>query len=128
MMTTKEVGTRLVELLKARKNRQAIEELYADNVVAVEPIEMEPGKGRETVGKDAVLASSDWFFNMFEVHDATCEGPYPFDDHFICFMSIDLTAKQGPMAGQRMQMKEAGRYEVQNGKITRTEFYYAHDC
>ena len=35
-----------------------------------------------------------------------------------------MTAKCGPMAGQRMQMQEAGLYTVDNGKIVMEEFYY----
>ncbi len=125
--TANEVGKRLVELCKQGQNRKAIEELYADDAVSIEAMAAGP-KGRETKGKKDLLAGSDWFFEAHEIHAGEIDGPYPCDDKFICFMSIDLTARQGPMAGQRMQMKEACHYTVKNGKITRSEFYYDPGC
>ena len=125
--TTKAVGTRLVELCAQGQHRRAIEELYADDAKAVEAVAGGP-QGRETIGKENLLAGSDWFFNAFEIHDASIDGPYPCDDEFICFMSIDLTAKEGPTAGQRMQMKEAARYQVRDGKIVKSIFYYDPGC
>lgn len=39
-------------------------------------------------------------------------------------MKIDVTAKEGPMANQRMQMDEVCLYTTQAGKITEVEFYW----
>ena len=36
MPTTLEIGKRLVELCKQNKNLQAVEELYADNIVSLD--------------------------------------------------------------------------------------------
>lgn len=119
-----EVGKRLVELCKSGEHRRAIEELYAEDAVAVEAMVCGP-RGRETRGRNDLLAASDAFNETNEIHSSAVDGPYPFDDRFICFMSIDLTPRQGPMAGQRMQMKEACHYTVKDGKVTRSEFYYA---
>jgi ketosteroid isomerase-like protein len=124
---TMRVGRRLVELIEAGKNREAIEELYADDAVSVEAAEGGPG-GRVTEGKQKVLEMSDWFFSTMDVHGGTIDGPYPHDDRFICFMSVDLTPKEGPMAGQRMQMKEAALYSVRDGAIVRSEFFYDASC
>lgn len=123
-MDTMQVGERLVELCQEGKNRQAIEELYADDATSYEATEGPTGRRME--GKEALLKYSDEFFEMFEVHDATVDGPYPNDDKFVCFMSIDMTGteKAGPMAGQRMEMKEAAVYTVRDGKIVHSEFYY----
>lgn len=122
-MDTMTIGKRLVDLCNAGRNREAIEELYADDAVAYEA--MEGPNGREMRGKEGLLAASDWFFNAFEIHGHEARGPFPNDDKFVCFMTIDLTAKDGPMAGQRMQMEEAAVYTVRDGKIARSEFYYA---
>ena len=124
---TMTVANRLVELISQGENRKAIEELYADDAIAYEAMEGGP-HGREMKGKETLLQASDWFFSAMEVHGASIDGPYPNDDKFICFMSIDLTAKEGPMAGQRMQMKEAALYTVKDGKIPRSDFYYHHEC
>lgn len=123
-MTAMEIGNRLVELCKQGKNRQAIEELYCESCVAREAMAM-PGMGeREVAGKPKLLEMNDQFFEMNEIHGGEIDGPYPHDNAFICFMSLDMTPKMGPMAGQRMQIKEAARYVVEGGKIVKTEFYY----
>lgn len=123
-MSAMELGTRLVDLCRAGKNRQAIEELYSDDHVAREAAQMPGMDGREIKGKAAVLRSNDEFFASTEIHGGSVDGPYPHDDSFIVFMSIDCTPKAGPMKGQRMDMKEACHYQVKNGKITRSTFYY----
>lgn len=125
--STLEVGRRLVELCSAGKNREAIEELFADDSVAIEAVEGGP-HGRETQGKGKLLELSDWWESAHEVHSSHTEGPYPHDDRFVCMMEIDVTSKEGPMAGQRMKMKEACLYTVKNGQITRSEFFYAMEC
>ncbi|MEM7227188.1 MAG: nuclear transport factor 2 family protein [Planctomycetota bacterium] len=125
MRTTMDVGQRLAELVQAGRNRAAIEELYADDAVAVEAMEDAP-MGREVVGKAALLEYADWFFRVHEVHGQSVDGPFPHDDRFICILSIDLTATEGPMEGQRFQMKEAAVYTVTNGHIVRSEFFYGH--
>jgi len=124
--TALEVGRRLVELCAAGKHRQAIEELYADDAVAVEA--MEGPNGRETVGKPAILKMDEWWDQAHDVHAMEIDGPYPHDDRFICFMEVDVTAKEGPMAGQRTTMKEACHYTVADGRIVRSEFYYGGEC
>ncbi|MEO0482696.1 MAG: nuclear transport factor 2 family protein [Planctomycetota bacterium] len=123
-MSAMEVGKKLVAYLEANEERKAIEELYADDAVSIEAMEMNPGQGRETKGKDAILAASDWFFENMEVHDGGVEGPYPFDDEFIVPMWIDLTPKDGA----RMKMHEAARYKVKDGKISEVRFYYDTNC
>lgn len=119
-----EIGKRLVELCKAGENRKAIEELYSDDHVATEAMAYSEEMGREFRGKDTILKMSDQFMEMNEIHDSKCEGPWPHDDAFICTMSIDLTPKQGPMAGNRMKMDEAVHYGVKDGKICSSTFFY----
>ena len=123
------VGNRLVELCKAGENKKAIEELYADSVDVREAMEMPNPEefgmypnGVQT--KEQLLKSADAFFEMHEIHGGDVDGPYPHGDDFIVFMSLDTTPKVGPMAGQRMQMKEACHYGVKNGKIVSSHFYY----
>lgn len=132
MMDTMQVGRRLVELCSQGKNRQAIEELYADNVdvhEAMDPAAMGPEcpagmrpNGMQT--KDDLLAGSDHFFESTEIHDRSTEGPFPNGDEFIVYMRLDSTFKNGPMAGRRMEMKEACVYKVADGKIVSSRFCY----
>ena len=127
MASTIEVAKKLVELCIAHKNVDAIQTLYADDVVSVEAVDM-GGKGRTTNGKAAVLEKNKWWVENHEIHSSETFGPWPHDDKFIVHMKIDVTPKAGPMKGQRMKMEEAGLYTVKNGKIVREEFFYGMDC
>ncbi len=122
--TAAEVGRRLVELCAGGRHRQAIEERYGDEAVSVEA--MEGPSGRETRGKPAILELDDWWDSAHEVHSMHVDGPYPHGDHFICFMEVDVTAREGPTTGRRTTVKEACHYTVADGRIVRTEFSY--DC
>lgn len=123
MMDTMTIGTRLVELCREGKHRQAIEELYADEVLVNEAMP-NPGMPHGVTPKSSLLVAADKFFETMEVHGGEVDGPYPWDDKFICFMRLDATPTEGPMAGQRMDMREACVYRTANGKITESHFCY----
>lgn len=118
------IGKRLVELCSEGKHREAIEELYADDCKSTEVMANGPDMPRTIEGKAAHFAANDRFEQMCEIHGGSSDGPYPHDDEFIVFMSIDVTHKEGPMKGQRMEMKEACRYAVKDGKISDVKFFY----
>jgi len=119
-MTSLEVGKKLVELCKQGKNDQAIEALYANDIVAVEAAAMgnQPAEQR---GKQAIMGKSKWWRENNEVHSATVEGPWPHGDRFIVRFRYDITSKPD---GKRHQMDEAALYTVKDGKIVREEFFY----
>lgn len=119
-MTTLEVGKKLVELCKQGKNHEAMETLYAPEIVSVEAAAM-PGMSAESRGRDAVFAKSKWWVDNHIVHSASVEGPYPHGDRFIVRFNYDVTIKA---AGQRVQMDEMGLFTVKDGKIVREEFFY----
>lgn len=123
-MTTMEVGARLVDLCHAGKWRDAVEELYADDAVHVEALAHPGAESRELPGKAAILAMDEEWSKSMTVHGQSCAGPYPHDDRFIVFMTIDVTHTAGPMAGNRSEMREACLYTVSGGKIIRAEFFY----
>jgi ketosteroid isomerase-like protein len=120
-MTTLEVGKQLVELCKAGKNHEAMETLYAKDIVAVEA-GAPPGQSREAKGLEAVLAKSKWWADNHEVHSSVVDGPWPHDDKFIATFTMDITFKP---QSRRFTMKEAALYTVKDGKIVREEFFYA---
>ena len=122
-MEAMDVGKKLVEMCKAGEHRKAIEELYADEVDVIEPMPM-PGQANGVTSRADILAASDHFMNVMEVHGGDVQGPYPMDDKFIVFMSLDATPKEGPMAGHRMDMCEACVYGVKDGKIVSSRFCY----
>lgn len=117
-MTTQEVADKLVQLCREGKNDQAIEELYADNVVSREP----KGSPMElTEGKAAVKNKTiRWEESVKEIHSATCSDPIVAEYHFSIVMNIDATYKEHG----RMNMSEIAVYEVKDGKIIADEFFY----
>jgi ketosteroid isomerase-like protein len=117
-MNTQEVADKLVQLCREGKNEQAIDELYADNIVSKEP----KGSPMElTEGKDAVKKKTlQWEESVEEIHSASCSDPIVADSHFSIVMNIDATYK----AHGRMAMSEICVYEVKDGKIVADEFFY----
>lgn len=120
-MTTAEVANQLVALCRDGKFLEAIDTLYADNIVSVEA-QPWPGSGREAQGKTAVRGKSVWWFENNEVHSAAVTGPFTSPERFAVVFSFDYTRKSD---GQRTQFSETALYTVENGKIVREEFLYA---
>lgn len=119
-MTTLEVGKKLVELCKQGKNQEAMDTLYAPDIVSVEAISM-PGLPAEARGREAVLAKGKWWNDNHTVHSATTEGPWPNGDRFVVRFTYDVTNKP---SNQRFTMDEAALFTVKDGKIVREEFFY----
>src|ERR1700712_4563404 len=113
MPTTMEVAKKLVDLCNKNKNLQAVEELYADNIVSVDAAEM-PDMPKRMEGKKAVTAKNKWFFENHDVHSQDAQGPWPHDDKFMVVFTIDCTAKVGPTKGKRMKMNEGALYTVKD--------------
>ncbi|HEX3759666.1 MAG TPA: nuclear transport factor 2 family protein [Kofleriaceae bacterium] len=119
-MTTLEVGKKLVELCKQGKNQEAMETLYAPDIVSVEAAAMAnfPAEAR---GLEAVAAKGKWWSDNHTVHSASCDGPWPNGERFIVRFSYDVTNKP---SNQRFKMDETALFTVKNGKIVREEFFY----
>lgn len=122
---TTTVANRLCELMAAGKDLEAMDELYADDARHIEAMSMD-GSSRVTEGKENLKAKMVEFMNSIEVHDGGVGKPFPHDDQFIVEMWMDCTFKEGPMAGQRYNMKEQGLYTVRDGKIAEAKFFYGN--
>ena len=120
---SKEVGKKLVDLCKQGKFADAVESLYAPNIVSVEAMAM-PGFPERQEGIAAARAKNKQWADNHEVHSCVVTGPFPKGEQFVVFFGLDVTPKAGPMAGKRMKMDEAALYTVKNGKITQEEFFY----
>ncbi len=107
-----------MELCRKSEWKQAIDSLYADDIVSVEPRAMGEMPA-EMCGLDAVRGKTDWFMNAHEVHESTVTGPYVARDTFVVQFDIDVTDKA---SGERMRLSEVGIYTVKDGKVTREEF------
>ncbi|MEO6025124.1 MAG: nuclear transport factor 2 family protein [Burkholderiales bacterium] len=119
-MNTMEIAKQLVELCRQGKNTEALDTLFADDVVSVEAVAM-PGGQQEANGLAAVRGKGDWWRANHEIHSASVTGPWPHGDRFIVGFQYDVTNKP---SGKRMKMDEVGLYSVHNGKIVREEFFY----
>lgn len=120
-MNTLQIGTKLVELVRAGKDREAQETLYASDAVSVEAGAM-PGMDRTAKGLAAIKGKGEWWYGNHTVHSLKVTGPFPHDDRFVVIFDMDVTNKG---SGQRIQMQEAALYTVANGKIVKEEFFYA---
>jgi hypothetical protein len=120
-MTTQEVAQALVGLCSQGKFDEAINTLYADDVVSVEAYPMPDGNTTLT-GLPAVQGKAAWWAENHEVHSATAEGPLVSAHHFSVRFHMDVTNKP---SGNRMQLDELAVYEVKNGKIVREQFFYS---
>ena len=118
-MTAFEVGKKLVELCKQGKTQEAMDALYAPDIVSVEATAM-PGLPAEVRGRDAVAAKGKWWYDNHTVHSASCDGPWPNGDRFIVRFTYDVTNKP---SSQRFTMDEAALFTVKDGKIVREEFF-----
>ena len=116
-MTTLEVANRLVELVKAHKEEQAIDELYHPEIVSNEPA----GEMRETTGIEMCKNKAQWFNAAFENHSVEVLGPYPNDDKFAVHFNYDITVRE---TGKRSNLVEIALYQVKDGKIVWEKFYY----
>jgi ketosteroid isomerase-like protein len=120
-MQINEIGRRLVELCKQGKNLESIDTLYAQDVESIEASKPAQGE-RVTRGIEAVRSNNIHWLEHNEIHEASCEGPYPHgDDRFAVRFAYDVTNKP---SGQRMKMDEVAVFTVAAGKIVREEFFY----
>ena len=120
-MTTQEIGKRYVALCQQGKNDACLEELYAKNAVSVEAA-MPPGIDRTSKGLDAIRAKGKDWGESHVVHKAEVTGPFPNENRFAVHFTFDVTDKP---SGKRTKMDEVGLFTIENGKITREEFFYA---
>jgi limonene-1,2-epoxide hydrolase len=117
-MNTEEVAKRVVELTRKQAWKEALDSLYAKDIVSVEARPNESGSF-ETRGIDAVRGKVDWWLDAMETHTVKVHGPFVAHDRFVVRYDIDVTDKK---AQKRMQISEVGVYKVEDGKIVREEF------
>jgi ketosteroid isomerase-like protein len=117
---TMEIAKKMVELCRQGKNEEALDTLFAQDMISVEA-GVPPGMEREARGLAAVKAKGEWWRANHEIHSAMVTGPWPHDDRFIVGFQYEVTHKP---SGQRMKMDEVGLYFVRDGKIVREEFFY----
>lgn len=117
-MTTQEVANKLVGLCREGKFEDAVKELYAPNIVSVEP-DGAPVKRIE--GIEGVIQKGIQFNEMVEeMHGMEISDPVVASNFFSCSMKMDVTFKGAP----RSTMEEVCLYKVDGGKIVYEEFFF----
>jgi hypothetical protein len=117
-MNTEEVAAKLVDLCRKGEWMNAIDTLYASDIVSVEAHEME-NMPAEMRGLDQVRGKTKWWKENMEVHSAKISGPFVARDTFVVQFDVDVTEKASK---KRSQMSEVGIYTVKEGKVAREEF------
>ena len=114
---------KLTEYCQTEQESKALDELYAQDCVSVEALDMGGPLGQEAAGLDAIRGKHDWWFANNEVHSSSAEGPFLHgEDSFSLIFEMDVTDKT---SGERVQMKEVGLYTVNaEGQIIREAFFY----
>jgi hypothetical protein len=117
-MTTKEIAERLVALCRQGSFETAQKELFAADVINIEPYGT-PAFPKETRGLDALLEKNRKFAAMIEqVHAVAISDPLVAGSSFACAMQLDMTIK----GHGRVNNHELCIYEVKNGKIVSEQF------
>ena len=118
-MTTQEVANRLVTLCREGKHEQAVKELYAANIVSVEPEGM---PDRMVKGLAAIAEKGAKFQSTVEkINSSFISDPIVAENFFSCTMLMNVQLKGVPVA---VDMDEVCVYTVNNGEIVREEFFY----
>jgi hypothetical protein len=117
-MKTEEIAKRLVALCREQKWEAAQKELYADDVVSIEPYAT-PAFGKETKGLPQIIEKGHKFNAMIEkMHSLKVSDPVVATNAFACTMQMDVTMK----GEGRMNMAELCVYKVKDGKVISEEF------
>jgi SnoaL-like domain len=117
-MNTEQVAQKVVELTRKQAWHEALDTLYAKDIVSVEARAMDGGSS-ETRGIDGVRGKTDWWLQNMQVHSVKVSGPFVAHDRFVVQYDIDVTDKNSK---KRMQLSEVGVYTVKDGKIVCEEF------
>jgi ketosteroid isomerase-like protein len=118
-MTTQEVADKLVSICRSGDWTKAQKELYAEDVVSIEP-EATPAFDKETKGLAAIIEKGKKFESMVQtMHSIALSAPIVAPNSFAFILDMDATMKEGG----RMNMKELCVYQVKDGKITEEQFF-----
>ncbi len=116
-MTT-EIAQRLVELCRKMSFAQALDELYADDAVSLEP---EGSPWAAARGLAALHEKGRQFeATLAAMHGVTVSDPIVAGNHFSCAMTFDMTQK----GAARTQFSEICVFRVRDGKIVHEQFFY----
>jgi hypothetical protein len=118
-MTTLEISVRFNELAQQEKWFEIQEELFAENVISIEPFHspyLKNAEGKEPVRKKG----EEWVSKITGFHGAYTTAPVVAGNHFSIGRGFDIDVKD---LG-RVKIDEVIVYEVKDGKIISEQFFY----
>ena len=118
-MTTKEIANRLVDMCRNGKIEEAKEELFASDVISLEPHEgLLP---KETRGMNAIRKKAELFISMVDnFYGNEISDPVVAGDYFSIAWHTDIQMK----GEERKTNSELCVYRTSNGKIISEQFFY----
>ncbi|WP_160710893.1 SnoaL-like domain-containing protein [Chitinophaga solisilvae] len=119
-MTVQEIAIKLAEYCRTEKYEQAQQELYAADVISIEPDTLS-GFEKETHGLQNILEKGRKFQGMVETsYGSTVSAPLVAGNSFAFTLTMDLKMK----GRERSQMSELCVYVVQDGKVVSEQFFW----
>jgi len=118
-MTTKEIAQQLVNMCRNGKVEEAKEQLFAEDIISIEPYEgMLP---KEVNGMDAIRKKAELFISMVEnFYGDTISDPLVAGNYFSIAWESDLQMK----GEARKTNSELCVYKTKDGKIISEQFFY----
>jgi SnoaL-like protein len=118
-MTTNEIAALLVDMCRNGKVEEAKEELFAPDIISIEPVE--GTLPREAKGMDAIRKKAQAFISMVEnFYDSKISDPIVAGDYFTLSWETDLQMK----GEDRKTNIELCVYKTRAGKIISEQFFY----
>jgi len=118
-MTTKEIANRLVEMCRIGQVEEAKEELFAKEIISIEPIEGFLPK--ETRGIVAIRKKAKLFISEVDnFYGSIISDPVIAGDYFSVAWATDIQMK----GEVRKIMSELCVYKTNKGKIVSEQFFY----
>lgn len=119
-MTTQEIATQLAALCAKGEFEKAQKELYADDVVSIEPYAT-PAFEKETKGLPAVNEKIRQFMGMVdEVYGLKVSEPLIAGNAIAFTLDMDVKMKER----DRETMSEVCVYAVKDGKVISEQFFF----
>lgn len=117
-MSTQEIASRLIELVRQQQFTQAQGELFAEEAINREP---ETSLAKSADGLRAILMKEEQFLARIQTwHRLEISEPLVTDSFFALRMVTDVTLTNQ----QHLCLDELCLYEVRNGKIIKEQFFY----
>jgi hypothetical protein len=119
VMTTQEVATRFDELAQQEKWFEIQDELFADDVRSIDPVNSPYFKYAE--GKGPVRKKGEeWVAKIEAAHHRSTTHPVVSGNHFAVGRAVDITVR----GFGRVKIDEIMIYEVKEGQIVLEQFFY----